>query len=123
MTEEKSLVISETLESAREYNLSFLEGVKNCINDLDGGRIEEALKTIPLITDGLLWLIKAIYLTASIQKYTINLEDLNNVFMEVNDALGNRDFTLLADILRYEIMTRLEEWNMRNFGDNSIQVS
>ncbi|WP_096202434.1 hypothetical protein [Bacillus sp. FJAT-45350] len=113
MSEEKLMV--ETLESLREYNTKLISGIKGFSNKLENGQREEAFSLLPQIVEGLDWVTKAIELTLDKQQFKINIEVFNEGLNEMAEAIENNDEILLTDILSYEIIPKLEEWQNENF--------
>lgn len=100
----------ETLLSAYEYIPKLYEGIQTVISQYRESKIIEANEMIVAITEGLQWLTEAIDLTRDAQKEAINIFEINDSIAEIIEALENEDTVLLADLLEYELLEKLEVW-------------
>ncbi|ARC85327.1 hypothetical protein U732_1470 [Clostridium argentinense CDC 2741] len=83
------------------------DGILKLINSIQGGNEEEALTLIPLIADGLQWIIEVVEKTKDIQIEKINTDKLLENLGEINTALENEDYILMSDIFEFEILEEL----------------
>ncbi|WP_461613059.1 hypothetical protein [Clostridium sp. Marseille-QA1073] len=83
------------------------DGILKLINDVQEGNEEEALTLIPLIADGLQWVIEVVEKTKDMQIEKINTNKLLENLGEINTALENEDYILMSDIFEFEIFEEL----------------
>jgi GTP-dependent phosphoenolpyruvate carboxykinase len=107
-------LVKETLQAALDYSQSLTKGILACVEHLREGDGAKALGSIPKISEDLLWISKAIQYTSSEQKYTFDFQKWNQTLSEINDALENLDYNLLADLLEYEVSELLNNWYQNN---------
>ena len=110
----------EVLITAYEYMQKLYGGIQEAV---DCYRINDNATGIQLtvqITEGLQWLIEALQGTLDIQKEPVEINELNDVLLEIVDALENEDTVLLADLFEYELLEKLQDW----YGKvcNSLEV-
>ncbi len=96
----------ELLETAKEYVPNLIEGITFSVEQLREDNVNEALKTLQLVMDGLSWCATAITNLVP----DISLQEINEQIKEVVEAIENQDYVYLSDLLEYEIMKIVEEW-------------
>jgi len=101
----------ELMESLLEYLPKMIQGVNSTVTHYQSAQESKANELMIDIIDGMKWLIDAVTLTASIQKEPIDITELHEHFNEMISAFENTDYVLLGDILEYEILPILENWN------------
>jgi len=103
MDKVKEVIITcnEYIDKLKKY------GILKLINDVQGGNEEEALTLIPVIADGLQWIIEVIEKTKDIQFEKIDTNKLLGNLEEINTALENEDYILMSDIFEFEIFEEL----------------
>lgn len=99
----------EVLKDAYNYIDNLNSGIEELGNSINSGNEEKGVKLIPLICDGIEWVIQVISLTKDMQKEKISIEDLNEKLEETIEALDNEDFILVGDLFSYEIAPILNE--------------
>lgn len=100
---------NEVLKTAYNYISKLEDAVDKIVENLDTDRINEGLKLIGELAEGVQWLTQAIILTKDVQKNEISIEELNIKLNEVVGALENKDYILVMDIFNYEIKEYLNE--------------
>lgn len=100
----------EILLSAYEYIPKLYKGIQTVVSQYRESKIIEANEMIVAITEGLQWLTEAIGLTRDAQKEAINVFEINDSIAEIIEALENEDTVLLADLLEYELLEKLQGW-------------
>lgn len=100
----------EVLSSIYEYMERLYEGIQDAIDYFESQREGKAYELVVSIIDGLVWIVDGIHLTNDVHKAPIQLQEIKSVLGEVIEAQENNDTVLLCDMLKYEIMTKLEEW-------------
>lgn len=100
--------VKEAIITCNEYiDKLRKDGILKLINDVQGGNEEEALTLIPLIADGLQWIIEVVEKTKNVQIEKINIDGLLENFEEINTALENNDYILMSDIFEFEVLEEL----------------
>lgn len=100
---------SEVLSTAYNYIDNLKNGIEDLSNVINSGDEEKGIKLIPLISDGLDWLIKVINLTEDIHKGEVSIGELNEKLEETIEALDNEDYILVGDLFNYEMLPILDE--------------
>ncbi|AVQ37356.1 hypothetical protein C7M56_01175 [Clostridium botulinum] len=99
----------ESLRTASEYIGNLKIGIINSAENFQSGDENKALESIPLIVDGIDWLIQIVELTKDIHKSEISLDELNEKLKEIIEAVENSDFILVGDLFQYELMPIIDE--------------
>lgn len=99
----------EALKTASEYVEKLKAGVLTISDKINNGKEKEAFDLMAYLSDGLEWLMQVIILTKDAQKEEIDIEQLNEKLRKVVEALNNEDFTLVGDMLQYEVLPVLED--------------
>ncbi|KOM96830.1 hypothetical protein ACP49_14880 [Clostridium botulinum] len=99
----------ESLKTASEYIGNLKIGIINASESFQSDNENKALESIPLIIDGIEWLVQVIQLTKDIQKSEISLDGLNEKLEKIIEAVENSDFILVGDLFQYELMPIIEE--------------
>ncbi|GAA0724303.1 hypothetical protein GCM10008905_18000 [Clostridium malenominatum] len=105
MREEKM----ETLITAKSYIDNLKDGVEKAFNYIYEGKEEKAISIMPHFAEGMEWLSQVLYLTKDVHREKINIESINETLNEVVEALENSDYTLVGDLLNYEVYPLLDE--------------
>lgn len=96
--------IVETIEIYNEYIAKLPNGCLITANLLRDDQINVAMDNIANFAEGMQWLL---HMTALLQQYEIhtriNPEQINEFLNEINEALTNEDYYLVADIFEYEL--------------------
>ncbi|WP_051556387.1 hypothetical protein [Alkalihalobacterium bogoriense] len=117
MEQTREELLKETFESAKEYSKTLHNGIGTFIEKFAASKYEEGINLLPAIIDGLEWLLKASVLTESLQKEKLEIESMNKILNEINEALEHTDYILLSDIMQYEIAEKIEMWRAANFSN------
>lgn len=107
-------LIIETIESMENYLPKLIKALEEMAEHFQNGAQNEAIHQLPTAFEGIEWIVSAINGLRN-NGYFIDLEvlTLNKFLIEVEDALKNQDYILLADLLEYEIKPILEEWLLK----------
>lgn len=100
----------EALATAHSYIQTLYDNIKEVIEDTRVKSDRDNSEKLVQIFDGLEWVLEVIVLTQDIQLQKINVDNIKNILHEIIDALQNADFLIIADLLEYEILEKLEEW-------------
>ena len=98
----------EALKTANEYIDNLKNGVENLVNKINSGEESNGVALIPLIAEGLDWLINIIKLTADVHNGTVSMGNANEILEQIIEALENEDYVLLGDLFNYEFLPILE---------------
>ncbi|NRT73716.1 hypothetical protein [Clostridium beijerinckii] len=98
----------EALKTANEYIDNLKNGVNSLVDKINSGEENSGIALIPLIADGLDWLINVIKLTKDLHKGTISVENSSEILEQIIEALDNEDYVLLGDLFNYEFLPILE---------------
>lgn len=89
----------------------YIQKVNNSIQSvIDDVRINNNLNNLVDLLEGLTYCFKGINLM-NIESIDIYIEELKQNIVEILDGVENQDFNLIADILEYEIIERIEDLN------------
>ena len=98
----------EALKTANEYIDNLKNGIENLVNKINSGEESNGIALIPIIADGLDWLINIIKLTSDVHNGAISMENSNEMLEQIIEALENEDYVLLGDLFNYEFLPILE---------------
>ncbi len=101
----------ELVVSLKEYLERFIPGTQKAVKWLQQGEEQKALEAIVDIAEGLEWISEAISLTQELYSSVLETDKINDFLIQLNQALEESDTVLIADILEYEIIPIIEEWN------------
>lgn len=107
LTEQKK----EVFISLQEYIITFMSGLKEIINWFHQGNEQKALETMIDAVEGFEWICEALSVTSELHNVIIESDKINPLLIEINEGLERSDTILIADILEYEIMPIVKEWN------------
>ena len=113
MSDEQLIV--ETMEEARNYVSRFLDGLDSIVESFLKGREDLAFRDYPHFIEGIGWLMEVLrltepYCTARGLKFG-SLYQVNQILAEMVEALENRDYVVVGDLMNYEIKPIVEGWN------------
>ncbi|MBB5149726.1 hypothetical protein [Ureibacillus thermosphaericus] len=102
--------VLEVVESYNEYLKKIPNGTLYIAECLREEKLEEAFKTIKDFSEGVMWLIKVSELLRERNvEVTLNVEQINSFLIEINDAIENQDYLLVADLFEYEVAPFFKE--------------
>ena len=99
----------ELLESIDDYTSNLIEAIPIIIKNCREQKSEAVNFNLIDLSDGLIWLNDAIKLTFDI--HNIEMFFLTGVCEDLIEAMMNKDYFLIADILEYELMSAIEKIN------------
>lgn len=105
MIEEKM----EALKTADEYIDKLRNGINELVHFISEGKEEKAMEYIPLLSDGMLWVLQVLELTEDVHEKNIDINHINEKLNEVVEAVENEDYILIGDLFKYEILSILDE--------------
>lgn len=100
----------EVLYTLENYLKRFIHGTEEIISLFRAGKETEALKSMKDVIDGLKWMHDAITRTQDVQLKKIEVFNMKSYLLEMVDALESMDYVLLCDLLEYEIIPILKNW-------------
>lgn len=109
-------LMKETVETANEYIDRLVEGADAISGYIQGGREDKGLMISADLIDGLNWLMDVLNLTRLLQERcgeVIGTEQCSKLFSVLIEAFENRDYVLLSDVLEYELIPALKDWQGR----------
>lgn len=103
-------IILETMESYNHYVGEIVKGSIKIADDLRTGNVDSALTMIKDFSEGLLWLMEVNQKLTDLGKQAeLDVNNIQDFFVEINEGLENKDFVLVADIFEYEIAPFFEQ--------------
>jgi hypothetical protein len=111
MDEQKQLM-NDTLEQTIEYLPRLIKGIDELVDRFRAGRNEQAMALFGSILDGLEWVNDAVNLTMPFWGDSTSIDPyaLKGPLEAMAEALENHDYTLICDVLDYEIKPALIQW-------------
>lgn len=107
---ETSQLQSEAILSLKDYLQKLGSGVNNCINFFREDNEIEGLKYVSYIVEGLNWSIETILLTNKSNLHNIEIDGIDVLLQDMINAMENKDYVLLADLLEYEVAPLIQDW-------------
>lgn len=99
----------EVLNTAKEYIEKLISGINEVVGYIQSGKEKQAIEMIPLIAEGIGYIIDVIeVLNIEIDKDK-TIGNLNGQLGEIVDGIENNDYILIADILNYEIVPIMDK--------------
>lgn len=100
-----------------EYVSNVSEGCQQISKGLRNNEMEAAFQSIANFAEGLEWLLKVEEVLAN-EGFQINsrISEVTEFMTDINAAIEEQDFTLIADLFEYEIkpvFTSASEWVFR----------
>lgn len=103
-------LVDETIEEINIYLPKMIRGIEEFIECAVQLREQDAKKYLSGILEGLEWIVQAVHLTNKYKPGIMDEKELMEKLPEFLDACENNDYTLMSDILDYEIKPVLEKW-------------
>ena len=101
----------ELFGSLQVYIKKFIPGTQEIVMWFHQGEEQKALEGMLDVVEGLSWICEAISLSREFHYTPIDIERINPFLVQLNEGLVESDTVLMADILEYEIIPIIEEWN------------
>ena len=105
--------ILETLNEAYSYSQRLTSGINSAIKCFEQKEYEKGKDYIVLIIDGISWLLAIFETTQEEQVEKIEKENVNEFLEEGIEALRNKDYRVLKELLEYELMEVVSEWSQK----------
>jgi hypothetical protein len=106
-------LVEDTLKCSKDYIIKLIEAHEQLAVFFQGNEEGKGLETFKLYVEGIDWLQQALRGVQNINNGilpSVNVEDINPKLVELEEALLQRDYILLADLLEYEITPIFEGW-------------
>lgn len=100
----------ETIEIAKPYVDKMKNAIQEAIKLFEEGKNKEAVEISSFIEEGSNWLSEVARLTKDIQSKNLEETELDSKIDELAEAYENEDYTLMSDLLQYEILPIITEW-------------
>ncbi len=113
---ERSQLMSQAIEEARRHSGELLSVCSSIGDRFRVGREQEGVKLLQFLLSGLGCISQAVQLTFPLQEergVPISLEGLPGVLEPLVEALENKDYALVGDIVTIEIEPILTDWNRK----------
>lgn len=101
----------EVFVSLQEYIVKYIDGLKEIIDWFHQGDEQKALEAMVDAVEGLKWISEALTLTKELHGISMEADKINPLLVDINTGLERSDTILIADILEYEIVPLINEWN------------
>lgn len=107
--------VIEIYKTYESYNAKLIPALENIVSDIRSQREDKALDLMVQALEGLQWTIDVVFNLKNLNRDTyfteVEVVEVNSVLKELNTALLNQDYVLLADLLEYEMLPMLNSWN------------
>ena len=100
----------DTMPIALEYIIKIKSGVDEASEKFQNGKNEEAINLTSYIEEGIQWLIEVATFTKDVQDSNMDEKSMALKLDMLGDAYENEDYTLMGDILEFEIKPILNQW-------------
>lgn len=98
----------EALITANDYLNNLECGIKQLVKAFEEQDDNKGCSLIPLIADGIKWVIDVVELTRNSQPNPVDVSMIDEKLDEVVDAIENEDYILVGDLFNYEILPIIE---------------
>lgn len=102
----------EVLNTVNEYLNNLKNGIGQLVSAFEVGENNKGCSLIPLVADGIAWIMEAINLTRDIHKNYIDISMIDDKLNEIVEAIENEDYILVGDLFNYEILPILDNIHM-----------
>ncbi|KOC31907.1 hypothetical protein [Clostridium botulinum] len=99
----------EALVTANEYLNNLEGGIHQVVEAFQQEDENKGCSLIPLVADGIKWVVDVINLTRDVQKENIDISEIDEKLEEVVGAIENEDYILVGDLFEYEVLPIIEE--------------
>ena len=101
----------EKLISAKNCSEEIIALVEQMIEHLKVNNTDAMFQVLVAMTHKMDSLIENISEAQELLTETIEIEAINDVLGELIESVQNKDYVLLADLLEYEILEKMNEWH------------
>lgn len=106
-------VVIDAINTFYEYTYTLEDSIQSVVEFFRMQRENEGLNLLMKIIEGLDWCVQVITRTKSLfESYEMKIydESINNKLIDLENAVGNRDFVFAADLLEYELVDIIKYW-------------
>ncbi|MBM7684516.1 hypothetical protein [Defluviitalea raffinosedens] len=103
----------ELIQTLVEYTGRLIKGINEAVDSFHEGMEGKGMDLVVQIIDGLKWTMEAITLTLDAQVEPVDVSEIIDPLNAMIEALENIDYVLIGDVLEYEILPKVEEWNQK----------
>ena len=103
----------ETLTTLVDYMPRLMRGIEEASQALLEDKQNEAYVLFDQILEGYEWVTQAVSLTNTLHETPIDLKESFRIIKELFEALEAKDTITLSDLMQYELLPILEEWQNR----------
>lgn len=100
---------NNNIENLKKSTENLILAIRLASDILCEGEVNEGMKLVAQISEGLVYLNSFILSTDKIYGEFDSYEELNDNLVEIISAMENKDYILVADIFNYEIIPILED--------------
>ncbi|HLV01693.1 MAG TPA: hypothetical protein VKZ59_10525 [Acidobacteriota bacterium] len=111
--QQRQLMI-QALEETMIYGRELSGACEEISNFFRRGEAERGIKLLQQFLEGVGWISQALHMTQEVQKecsVQIDLNELPSSLEPLVNALENKDYGLVGDILVYEVEPLLDRWS------------
>lgn len=98
----------EVLESASEYLRNISKALPAIIAGYRENEIVDVSEQMILLADGLRWLYDVAKLTKDY--HSLDEDEMLGCYAELVDAMEMKDYLLLSDLMEYELLPLIDNW-------------
>lgn len=102
---------TEAYETAKKYMSKLVGGIDLAVSYVHQNDEDRFIDIFMQIIDGMEWLNEALTLTKDIQEGELEPSELQEKLPDLLEALENKDYILIGDILDYEIKPIILKWS------------
>lgn len=102
----------ELLDTAYEYMGRLLKGIEQITYYFDIGEYTKGNQLLSEFIEGYDWLLQALELTQTLHQHLISFNNIEEIVEPLLEAIENKDYVLIKDILQYEIKEQISVWIM-----------
>ncbi|KEH88688.1 hypothetical protein Z967_01325 [Clostridium novyi A str. 4540] len=99
----------EVLITANEYLNNLENGIHQVVEAFQQEDENKGCTLIPLVAEGINWVVDVINLTRDVQKEQIDIANIDEKLEEVVEAIENEDYILVGDLFEYEVLPIIED--------------
>ncbi|KEH94444.1 hypothetical protein [Clostridium massiliodielmoense] len=110
----------EVIITANEYLNNLEEGIHKVVEAFQQEDEKKGCSLIPLVAEGINWIIDVVNLTKDIQKENIDISQIDEKLEEIVEAIESEDYILVGDLFEYEVLPIIKDIheNIRNILEN-----
>ena len=110
---EQREIMEQTIAEAHHYGRKLVNACSMISDCFQQGQQQEGIVVLGQLIEGMEWFSKAVYLTRPLHaesQIAINFGQFPEILHPLVEAMKNKDYTLLADLLCHEVQPVLHSW-------------